>query len=117
MNCIDEMGHLFGMHSPDKSTNSDNRQVGMLAFSVADFAFFDFVVSQHPELMYVPMIYISSLSNFTEFGTASGITSLYIGMIAKIRGGNLITFDCRNTRSKESLRGWLDGVMVQFTML
>lgn len=100
MNCIDEMGHLFGMHYPDKALNSDNSQVGMLAFSIADFAFFDFVVSQHPELV-----------NFTEFGTASGVTSLYIGMIAKIRGGNLITFDFRNTRCKESLRGWLDDVM------
>lgn len=50
----------------------------------------DFVFAAHAEA-----------ANIVEFGTALGVTSLYLGMVARMRGGELVTYDYLN-----SLAGW-----------
>ncbi len=52
------------------------------------------------------------LKNIMEFGTAFGTTSLYLGMVSRMRGGQFITYDYLKTdcRGIEIKRGWLDNM-------
>ena len=58
--------------------------------SKSDYVMLDFVFAAHAEA-----------ANIVEFGTALGVTSLYLGMVARMRGGELVTYDYLN-----SLAGW-----------
>jgi len=60
-----------------------------------DIMMLDFALSAH-----------QNLKNIVEFGTLVGITSMYLGTIAKIRGGNLITFDIQEHRHQEIKNNW-----------
>lgn len=67
--------------------------------SFADHMFTEFVLVGQPHL-----------ANITEVGTKSGTTSLFLGLIAKMRGGELVTFDKDDWRIDEVKRGWLDNM-------
>lgn len=70
--------------------------------SEVDHAALNFILAANPE----------SGGKIVEFGTAMGLTSLYLGMAAKLRDGELITYDyidvdCRDDRVKTA---WLDNM-------
>jgi hypothetical protein len=69
--------------------------------SKADYIILDFVFGAHQEA-----------ANILEFGTALGVTSLYLGMVARMRGGQLVTYDYLDTdcRSASVKKGWLDNM-------
>lgn len=67
--------------------------------SFSDHMFTEFLLVAHP-----------LLANITEVGTKSGTTSLFLGLVAKMRGGDLITFDKDDWRIDEVKRGWLDNM-------
>ena len=50
------------------------------------------------------------ISQIVEFGTWTGITSLHLGMSAKVNGLEFHTYDISDMRSEQSLRGWLDNM-------
>ena len=50
---------------------------------------------------------IPNASHFVELGTFTGITSLYFGMIARLRGGKLVTFDIKDWREETVKNAWL----------
>ena len=61
----------------------------------ADWLFLDMVLADHPEW-----------TNLVETGTFYGLTSLYLGVIAKLRGGQLHTFDNIDQRRREIVETW-----------
>jgi len=50
---------------------------------------------------------------FAEFGTAGGLTSIYVGIAMAMRGGRLYTFDILDTRKPEAKVVWNDTWMVR----
>ena len=81
---------MFGL-SPDKGTSVLMRH--------ADWMFLDRVLASKPEW-----------TNLVETGTFYGLTSLYLGVIAKLRGGQLHTFDNIDQRKREIVEAWPDCV-------
>ena len=69
--------------------------------SKADYIMLDFVFRGH-----------RNLKNVVEFGTALGTTTLYLGMVSRMRGGQTTTYDYFKTdcRTTEVKRGWLDNM-------
>ena len=70
--------------------------------SEVDYVALNFILAANPE----------TSGNIVEFGTASGLTTLYLGVAAKLRGIMLITYDyidvdCRDERVKTV---WLDNM-------
>jgi len=65
----------------------------------ADWLFLDMVLASHPEW-----------TNLVETGSYYGLTSLYLGVIAKLRGGQLHTFDNIDQRKREVVEAWPDCV-------
>ncbi len=70
--------------------------------SEVDYAALNFVFAANPHFG----------GNVVEFGTAMGLTSLFLGVTAKLRRGNLVTYDyidvdCRDERVKHA---WLDNM-------
>lgn len=61
-----------------------------------DLLLLDLVLCQHPQWV-----------NLVELGTGSGLTSLYIGISAKLRGGTLHTYDHGNP-APQFKRAWPD---------
>jgi len=68
-------------------------------FSHADYLFLDFVFTAVPELQHA-----------TELGTRTGGTSLYLGMLARLRTGVVHTFDIKDTRAPAVQKAWLPDV-------
>ena len=66
------------------------------AFGLGDHALFQFMLAKHPNML-----------QLVEFGTFTGITSLFLGMVARIRGGHFTTFDIADRRTPQTLRAWL----------
>jgi len=46
------------------------------------------------------------LKNIVEFGSFTGITSTYLGMLAHLRQGSLTTFDIEDKRHSEVIKAW-----------
>lgn len=61
-----------------------------------DALFLEWVFSRRP-----------ALTNIVELGTGTGLTSLYLGMMARVRGGQFHTFDHVDRRPDWVLRAWL----------
>lgn len=97
--------HQFGM--------TYKQPKGMMGVSHADLMFLDFISSLYPEL-----------ANFTELGTAAGtllffqevcsnstgITSFYFGVTARLRRGDVHTYDLNDTRNPLAAEAWLDNM-------
>jgi hypothetical protein len=69
------------------------------AFGHGDKLFVEFVMQRH-----------EYFKNLVEFGTWTGVTSLFFGMIAGLRGGTLTTIDIADQRSLPVLNIWLDNM-------
>ena len=61
----------------------------------ADWMLLEMVLSAHP-----------TYGNITEVGTKGGVLSLYLSMVAKMRGGSLITFDKDDWRLPSVKNAW-----------
>lgn len=70
-------------------------------FGHGDRVFLDFILSRHRD----------DVRDIVEFGSGGGITSLYLGMAAAIRGGTLETFDVVDARSDGARRAWLPNMI------
>lgn len=73
-----------------------------LMFSGQDRTFLDFVLVAFPAKIKI-----------VEFGTASGITSVYLGISAKMRDGDLKTFDITDNRVSQAKAVWNDSYMIR----
>ena len=72
----------------------------MSIFLVAgDIFFFDYVVAKH-----------NQFKEFIELGTFGGVTSLYLGMMARLRGVKFYTFDNIDRRIECIKNNWLDNM-------
>jgi hypothetical protein len=69
-----------------------------------DRTFLDFVLVTEPVAV-----------TFVEFGTGVGLTSVYLGITAKLRKGTLHTFDTTDNRSSTAKEVWNDVFMVRHT--
>lgn len=67
-----------------------------LQMSWSDFYFIDFCLTNYP-----------FLQDFVELGTFGGVTSLYFGMVAKMRNGTFNTFDIIEQRPDTVTKAWL----------
>jgi predicted O-methyltransferase YrrM len=65
-----------------------------------DMFFFDYVVAKH-----------NQFKEFIELGTFGGVTSLYLGMMAKLRNANFYTFDISDRRIECIKNNWLDNML------
>jgi len=65
-------------------------------FGWGDLMMLDFAFSAHKELQ-----------NIVEFGTYVGVTSLYLGLITRVRGGSVKTFDISDHRHGVVQNAWL----------
>ena len=90
------------MLPPDFFTDPANRtqfgesgKVRRVFISHMDWIFLDLVLAAHPHWI-----------NLVETGTCYGLTSLYLGTIAKLRGGELHTFDLRDQCPQRILEAW-----------
>jgi len=66
------------------------------AFGHGDKMFVEFIMQRH-----------SGFKKIVEFGTWTGITSMFFGMTAALRGGTLVTFDIADQRKKSVRSTWL----------
>ena len=66
------------------------------AFGVGDRALIDFALAEHPRL-----------ADVLEIGTGSGLTSLHFGMMSRLRGGTMHSFDVKDHRSTSIKAAWL----------
>ena len=70
------------------------------SFGHGDRIFMDFIFSKHQEFKVI-----------TEFGTFSGVTSMYLGMTSRLRGMSVFnTFDMVDYRDPSVKEGWLDNM-------
>jgi len=74
----------------------DEEQNGDIGVGCGDILFLNHVISENP-----------SLNNFVELGTWTGVTSMYLGMIARIRGGEFHSFDKVDVRMESVKNSWL----------
>ena len=70
--------------------------------SEVDYAALNFVLAANPRIG----------GDIVEFGTAMGLTSLYLGLASKLRAGTFITYDYLDTdcRDKRVISAWLDNM-------
>lgn len=100
------------IHTPSE-TNDDMLRSHLLVTSSARGSFgVDYSMQQfgHGDTIMLTWIldkYRSAPPDFTEFGTFGGVTALYLGMAARLRGGSLYTFDISDDRSQEVKNAWL----------
>ena len=94
------MSQLTSLHGLGYSNFGQTILSAGVLFSGSDREFLDFVLMARPEAM-----------NMVEFGTASGITSVYLGTAAGMRGGKLTTIDIRDVRSPQAKAVWNDRYM------
>lgn len=94
------LSQLFSLHSAAASNFGQNFLSTGLLFAGADRQFMDFVMTAVP-----------AAKTFLEFGTASGITSVYLGTAAGMRGGTLTTIDIHDARSPQAKAVWNDRYM------
>ena len=68
------------------------------------------VLMRHADWMFLDMVLASKpeWTNLVETGSYYGLTSLYLGVIAKLRGGQLHTFDNIDQRKREVVEAWPD---------
>ncbi len=84
---------LFGMK------NHNVKGEVSVSISKGDVLFLEHILSENPDFMHC-----------AEFGTWAGITSMYLGMAMRIRGGKLFTFDIGDFRPKRIKIAWLDNM-------
>lgn len=94
--------HLNSLHSAAGALFGQNYFTSGVLQSVADRFFIDFILTSYPSGKFL-----------VEFGTASGMTSVYLGISAKMRDGILVTFDIHDARVKQSRDLWNDSYMVR----
>ena len=70
---------------------------GQSAFGHGDKMFVEFIMQRH-----------SSFKRMVEFGTWTGITTMYFGMTAALRSGTLTSFDIADQRTVEVKKSWLN---------
>jgi len=68
-------------------------------FGWADLMMLDFAFTGHP-----------NLKNIVEFGTYFGVTSLYLGLMSRIRAGHFKTFDISEKRHHLVSGAWLSNM-------
>jgi len=73
----------------------------MQQFGHGDRILLDFVLDKHR----------AAIANITELGTFGGVTALYLGMAALLRGGYLDTFDIVDDRSETIKSTWLTNMI------
>ncbi len=78
----------------------------MSAFGHGDKLFLEFILQRH-----------LNIKNICEFGTFTGITSLYFGTAAALRNGSFVTFDIADQRTKEVKEIWLSNMQFQLADL
>ena len=81
---------MFGI-SPEKGTS--------VLVKHEDWLFLDALLASKPEW-----------TNLIELGTYYGLTSLYLGIIAGLRGGQVHTFDNIDQRKREIVKMWPDNI-------
>mmetsp|Transcript_55464 Transcript_55464/g.109964 ORF Transcript_55464/g.109964 Transcript_55464/m.109964 type:complete len:404 (+) Transcript_55464:166-1377(+) len=72
----------------------------MQQFGMGDRSMLDWVLDKHRSAFV-------SHPNIVEMGTFGGVTALYLGMAAGLRGGRLDTFDVGDFRSVAVVKNWL----------
>ena len=70
---------------------------GQSAFGHGDKMLVEFIMQRH-----------SSFKRMVEFGTWTGITTMYFGMTAALRSGTLTSFDIADQRTVEVKKSWLN---------
>jgi len=71
----------------------------MIGTGRGDLFYIDYIVAKH-----------NNFKNFIELGTFGGVTSLYIGMIARLRKSTFYTFDISDRRIPCIKDSWLDNM-------
>lgn len=78
----------------------DTGEMGdLIGIGRGDLAYLEIVLSSFPKL-----------TNLVELGTWYGYTALWLGMIARLRGGLLATFDIVDLRTDDVKRAWLNNM-------
>ena len=77
----------------------DNAVQNAMQLSWADIIFIDFVLASRQDIR-----------SIVEVGTFGGVSSLYLGLISKMRGGQFHTFDIDDQRPPRVLKGWLENM-------
>ena len=72
----------------------------MVGIGRGDMLFLEYVIANMPEL-----------SVIVELGTFGGVTSMFLGMIARLRGVPFCTFDIKDLRVQEVKEAWLNDMM------
>lgn len=92
----------FSMLSKKSERLTFGLNSNMIGVGRGDMFFFDYVVAKH-----------NQFKEFVEFGTFGGVTSLYIGIMARLRGANFYTFDISDKRIECIRNNWLEHVFYE----
>ncbi len=73
-----------------------------MAFSIADRMLVELAFARYPNLKHI-----------TELGTSAGVSTLYLSLMARTRGGTLLSFDWQDRfrQVPEVVTGWLDNAV------